>query len=276
MSKLEELFNIAMPTSYLTPLECFALVGIFFLTSIVGVVTGSTSLITVPVMLLFGVEPRSAVATNMLALVFMSAGGTLSFRGRNTIDRHRAPLLAILALAGSLLGALTLLLIPSRALPGVISVLVIIVALFSLFKPDAGITPPEKRHISLVMYLAGYLVTFILSIYGGFFSGGYVTLLTAAFVWFFGMTFIQAVSTTKLVNIVSSLSATIVFMHKGLVDYRLGTLLGLAMFIGAFIGGRLTLKIGNLWLRRIFMTAVIALVLKIAIHDLLLKMLAEK
>lgn len=265
-----------MPTSYLTPLECFALVGIFFLTSVVSVVTGSTSLITVPVMLLFGVEPRSAVATNMLALVFMSAGGTLSFRGRNTIDRRRAPLLAIFTLAGSVLGALTLLLIPSRALPGVISVLVVAVALFSLFKPDAGIVPPEKPQTSFAMYIAGYMVTFILSIYGGFFSGGYVTLLTAAFVWFFGMTFIQAVSTTKLVNIVSSLSATIVFMHKGLVDYGLGILLGLAMFIGAFIGGRFTLKISNLWLRRIFMTAVIALVLKIAIHDVLLKMLADR
>jgi uncharacterized membrane protein YfcA len=43
------------------------------------VVTGSTSLITGPVLIAFGIEPHVAVATNMLALVFMSAGGSLPF-----------------------------------------------------------------------------------------------------------------------------------------------------------------------------------------------------
>ena len=45
------------------------LVAVFFLTSVISVVTGSTSLITVPVMIAFGVEPHVAVATNMLALI---------------------------------------------------------------------------------------------------------------------------------------------------------------------------------------------------------------
>ncbi len=40
-----------------------ALAVIFFVTSLVTVVTGSTTLITVPLMLQFGLEPRTAVAT---------------------------------------------------------------------------------------------------------------------------------------------------------------------------------------------------------------------
>jgi hypothetical protein len=49
----------------------FWLMGIFFLTSAISVVTGSTSLITVPAMLQFHIEPRTALATNMFALTFM-------------------------------------------------------------------------------------------------------------------------------------------------------------------------------------------------------------
>ena len=67
-------------------MELLPLIVSFFVTSIVSVVTGSTSLITVPAMLQFGIEPRSAVATNMLALTLMNVGGSLSFRGRNIID----------------------------------------------------------------------------------------------------------------------------------------------------------------------------------------------
>jgi Sulfite exporter TauE/SafE len=55
------------------------LVAVFFFTAVISVVTGGTSLITVPVMMQFGIEPHVAVATNMLALIFSSLGGTLPF-----------------------------------------------------------------------------------------------------------------------------------------------------------------------------------------------------
>jgi hypothetical protein len=56
------------------------LVAVFFLTSVISVVIGSTSLITVPVVISLGIEAHVAVATNMLA--FMSVGGSLPFMGR--------------------------------------------------------------------------------------------------------------------------------------------------------------------------------------------------
>jgi len=241
---------------------------IFFLTSIVSVVTGSTSLITVPAMLQFGIEPRSAIATNMLALTLMSAGGGLSFQGRNIIDRRRLPLLSILTLGGSIIGAMLLLVIPSHAMPAIISILIIDVAIFSVMKGDRGV-PAEKQEKSRLSEFSGYIITFVLAIYGGFFSGGYVTMLTIAFVALFGMTLLQAVSTTKIINLFSSLVATLVFAWRGLVDYRLGILLGIVMFAGGLIGGKLALKISSIWLRRVFLGVVLALALKTLFYDFL-------
>jgi uncharacterized membrane protein YfcA len=115
--------------------------------------------------------------------------------------------------------------------------------------------------------LAGYVLTFLLGIYGGFFSGGYVTVLTAVYVAVFRFTFVEAIATTKLMNIFSSAVATGVFMWHGLVDYRLEIILGATMFVGALLGARLAIRIGNLWLRRIFLTAVWALGLKALFFD---------
>jgi hypothetical protein len=70
------------PTGYdyrVSPEKLSILIGAFFLTSVVSAVTGSTSLITVPVMIALGIEPHVAIATNMLALTFMSAGASLPF-----------------------------------------------------------------------------------------------------------------------------------------------------------------------------------------------------
>src|ERR1035437_4306296 len=91
-----------------------ALTVIYFLTALVTVVTGSTTLITVPVMLQFGIEPRTAVATNMLALMMLSFGGTLPFVNTSAIDRPRTPLLVALTLAGSAAGALLLFAVPPK------------------------------------------------------------------------------------------------------------------------------------------------------------------
>ncbi|MBR8835216.1 MAG: sulfite exporter TauE/SafE family protein [Stigonema ocellatum SAG 48.90 = DSM 106950] len=228
---------------------------IFLLASIISVIAGSTSLITVPVMLEFGVEPRIAIATNMLALTFMSFGGTLPFIGKRLINTRRLPLLIFLTLIGSMLGALLVLVIPSKSMPLIISISMIAVAIFSIAYRNAGVVFVEVIP-SQIAEVAGYIATFLLGIYGGFFSGGYVTLLTAAYVMFFRMTFVEAIATTKLINIFSSLIATLIFTKEGIVNYQLGIILGVAMFIGGVIGGRMTLKLSNLWLQRIYLTVV--------------------
>lgn len=238
--------------------QLFILVVIFLIVSIISVITGSTSLITVPVMLQFGIEPRTALATNMFALTLMSVGGTLPFIGKGIIDRRRLPLLVLLTIIGSILGALLVLIVPSKSMPLIISISMILVTVFSLINRNAGIAP-TKTIPSKIAELIGYTVTFLLGIYGGFFSGGYVTLLTAVYVMFFAMTFVQAIATTKFINIFSSLIATIIFIKYGIVNYQLGIILGFVMFIGGIIGGNLSLNLSNVWLKRIYLTAVIIL-----------------
>jgi hypothetical protein len=259
---------------YLLPFALLLLALLFFATSVVGVVTGSNSLITVPAMFQFGIDPRVAVATNMFGLTFMAVGGTLPFLGKGTIDRRRLPLLITLTLVGSVLGALLVLVVSSEKLPLIISVAMIAVAAFTLLKRQVGVIPPETTP-SRSTEITAYALTFALAVYGGFFSGGYVTLLTAVFVALFGMTFVEAVATTKIVNVFSSFIATLIFMWRGLVDYKLGVLLGLSMFAGAFVGARVSLRLNNLWLRRIFLATVILFALKILLYDFLWRSFAR-
>jgi uncharacterized protein len=232
------------------------LIAIFFLTSLISVVTGSTSLITVPVMIAFGIEAHVAVATNMMALIFMSLGGSLPFVQKGVIERRLLPVSIVLTLIGSTTGALLLLRVPVRALQLTIAVAMIAVAAFSLIRRDRGTT---EHSVSNSRQAVGYVATFALAVYGGFFSGGYVTMLTAVFVLLFGLTFLQAVATTKVVNVFSSAIATVVFAWHGVVDYKLGTVLGVTMFLGAVIGGNITMRLPAVWLRRIFLLAVIGL-----------------
>lgn len=237
------------------------LVILFFITSAIGVVTGSNSLITVPAMFQFGVEPRVAVATNMFGLTFMAIGATIPFLRQGAIDKKKVSPLIALTVIGSAIGAALVGYISDKTMPIVVSVSMIVVTIFTLIKPGAGITAAAES-ISRNRLTATYALTFLLGIYGGLYSGGYVTMLTALLVAFFGMTFSESVASTKLINVFSSLIASIIFMWQGLVDYRLGAILAVTMFVAAYAGAKVVTKLNDLWLKRIFIATVLVLAIK--------------
>jgi uncharacterized membrane protein YfcA len=235
----------------ITGLPLLILILVFFLTSGISVITGSTSLLT-------------------FALTFMSVGGFLPYLRDNVIDRKRIPWLITLTLAGSGCGGMLLLVVPQSSITVVVSIAMIGVGMFSLFYREAGLQTSEMRPGQFAEF-TGYTLTFILGIYGGFFSGGYVTILTAVYVLCFRMTFLEAVATTKVANVFSSGISTLIFMRHGLIDYRLGAALGATMFIGALLGSHVARRLGNAWLRRVYMTAVWLLALKTLLYDVIAK-----
>jgi uncharacterized membrane protein YfcA len=243
----------------MTNLDLIILVVLFFVTSIVGVVTGSNSLITVPVMFQFGIEEKRAIATNMFGLTFMAIGATIPFLRQGKIEPRKLTPLIVLTVVGSALGALLVGYITNQSLRLVVSIAMIAVVVFTLVRSGPGKAASFPS--------IGYVVTFLLAIYGGLYSGGYVTILTAAFVAFMGMDYAESVGSTKLVNVFSSGVATVVFMWQGLVDYRLGAILAVTMFAGAYVGAHYASKMNEVWLRRIFLATVVLLAIK-TLYDL--------
>lgn len=236
------------------------LVIVFFLTSVVGVVTGSNSLIAVPVMFQFGIEPRVAVATNMFGLVFMAVGGTIPFVRQGKIDYARTSPLIALTIVSSALGAAIVGFITGETIRLIVSAAMIAVVIFTLVRPRSGVV--EERAVSRASLVATFFLTFALGVYGGLYSGGYVTVLTAVLVAFFGMSYSESVASTKLINVFSSTVATAIFMWQGLVDYKLGLVLGVTMFVGAYVGAHYVTKLNDIWIRRIFLTTVLLLAIK--------------
>lgn len=236
------------------------LIIVFFLTSVVGVVTGSNSLIAVPAMFQAGIDPKTAVATNMFGLVFMAVGGTIPFVRQGKIDYGKVSPLIVLTVISSAIGAAIVGYISNEAIKLIVSLAMIAIVIFTIVKRRSGTDKPVP--VSRGAQAVTFVLTFLLGIYGGLYSGGYVTVLTAALVGFYGMTYSESVASTKLINVFSSLIATAVFMWQGLVDYRLGIILGLTMFAGAYVGAHYVTKLNDIWIRRIFLTTVFLLAIK--------------
>lgn len=240
------------------------LVILFFVTTSVGVVTGSNSLITVPVMFQFGIDPKVAVATNMFGLTFMNIGASLLFVQHKKIEYRRLWPLVMITVFASALGAFLVGAFSSEAVPVFVTISMFVVVGFTLIKRNSGVGSVASEDISRAGTAVTLVLTLVLGVYGGMYSGGYTTMLTAVLVGFYGFSFTQAVAGTKFINAFSSAVATAVFAWQGLIDYFLGIILGVTMFVAAYVGARTVTKLDDVWLRRIFLAAVVLLALKTA------------
>src|SRR4051812_25600352 len=149
-----------MPTSAL-----IILIVLFFITTVIGVVTGSNSLITVPVMFQFGIDEKVAVATNMFGLTFMSVGATIPFVRKGKIDYKKVSPLVVLSIISSAIGAVLVGYITNQSLKLIVSIAMIAVGVFILVRRGNGSdesTSPTPGHLILT-----YVLVFLLGIYGG-------------------------------------------------------------------------------------------------------------
>lgn len=234
---------------------------ITFIVSFFSVSTGGTSLITVPILISLGMPPQNAVATNMFGLIFLSLGGVFGFRSQ-AINKAKLIPLSLLTIAGSAIGAYIVAIIDQYILKKAIGIAICLLAIFVISNSKLGFKS-RKNQTSKNNIAIGTIAIFALGVYGGFFSGGYVTILSYILILLFGISFLEAAFTSKVLNVCSSISACAIFFHRGLIDVNVGVVLAIAMTIGAFFGAKTAIFKGNLWVRNAMIIATIALAVKL-------------
>ena len=206
---------------------------------VVTAIVGGASLITFPALLAAGLPAIIANASNSVALTpanLVAGFGDLQRLPR--WDRSLAGLCA-LAVAGSVAGAVLLLLTPEKAFTAVVPVLIgLATILFALSGRIRGwIASRATRGGS--SHRLGMVLFAPVAVYGGYFGAGMSVMLLA----------ILSVSRTEeyrannvIKNLLSGLTglvAVVVFIHQGVVAWppTLTTMAG--GLVGGFLGGRL-------------------------------------
>ena len=139
----------------MSPWQFVFLALVFLVTSVIGVVTGSNSLITVPVMFQMGMDEKVAVATNMFGLVFMAVGGAIPFIRAGTVSFKGLSPLIILTVAGSALGAAIVGLISNQSIKIIVTVGMIAIVVFTVSKSGPKRVPDESVAGAAPLRVAG-------------------------------------------------------------------------------------------------------------------------
>lgn len=217
-------------------------------------------MITIPALIFLGLPPDRAIATNALS-IFGALASALPRFSRAKATRWGTGLKLIpLSIIGGFIGSKALVRTNADALYVVVGLLLLLLVPIILLNGDRGIKgfKASKSRIAL-----GGLVFFAVMIYGGFFGAAAGIFARYALIFFFGMTYIESSATSLFTASFLSITALMVFIAHGLVDWELGLPMMAGMYIGGAIGAKTALEKGNAWVRIIFVVIIAASAVKL-------------
>jgi uncharacterized membrane protein YfcA len=111
----------------------------------INTVVGSGTLITFPILLAFGVPPVTANVSNTIGLVPGVASGVVGYRRELAGQRARAIRLGSASVVGGVIGAVLLLVLPSKAFSAIVPALIVVGLLLVVLQPRISAWV-DRRH----------------------------------------------------------------------------------------------------------------------------------
>ncbi|MBM6620543.1 TSUP family transporter [Micrococcaceae bacterium RIT802] len=234
----------------------------------IDAVVGGGGLLQLPALLLVpGITPVQALATNKLGSIFGTTTSAITYYRRAHPDLKTALPMAGIALIGSFGGAIVATLLPSSVFKPIIVAALIAVAIFTAVKPTVG-ELTALRHSGRRHYAVAGVIGLVIGFYDGLIGPGTGSFLIIAMVVFLGYNFLASSAKAKIVNMATNLGALAFFLPSGHLLWGLGLLLGLANMVGGYLGARMAVSKGSKFIRVVFLVVVGVLVLRLG-YDVL-------
>ena len=244
------------------------LVVMGFVASFIDSVVGGGGLISTPALLWAGLPPLTALGTNKIAATMGSLTSFVQFVRSGRMDTELIKKLFPISFLGSVLGVFTVRSVPADFLKPLVVVMLIGVAVYSVFKKDWG-TKSTYQGLTKRMLLLSGVVAFVFGFYDGFFGPGTGSFLLFAFLMI-GFDFIGSAANGRALNFASNIAAFITFSMLGIADYGYALPMGIAMIFGAICGTKMALMKGAAYVRPLFIGVTTILIGK-QLLDLFLK-----
>lgn len=229
----------------------------------IDAVVGGGGLLQLPVLLMVpGITPVQALATNKMGSIFGTSTSAVTYYRRVKPDLRTALPMAGVALVGSVCGAVVASSLPGSVFKPIIVAALIAVAIFTAVKPNIG-EFTALRHTGKKHYIVAVTIGGVIGFYDGMIGPGTGSFLVIALVSLMGYAFLEASAKAKIVNLATNAGALMIFLPHGSLLWGIGLILGGANMAGGYLGARTAVKQGNKFIRIVFLVVVAALIIKL-------------
>jgi len=140
------------------------------------------------------------------------------------------------------------------SLTGIIGIAILLALPILFLKRDLGV---KRRVVTREKRSLGYISYFLIITFYALIGAGVGVLISYVLMLFFGFTIIEAKATDTIPHLLLAVMSLIIFSASGIVDYALGIVLFIGMLAGGYIGAHAVVRIGDKWVKIIFIITVV-------------------
>lgn len=242
------------------PYHLSLLIAVAAAAGFVDAIAGGGGLLTLPALLLSGMPPSEALATNKLQGTFGVASASTRYYQAGEIDLRRLRWPVLATAAGAALGALAVAYVDASMLRKVMPYALLAAALYFALAPYLRDHTPRT---ALTPAPFAFALAGPIGFYDGFFGPGAGSLYTLAFLAFAGVGLMRATAHAKILNFTSNLFSLAVFLLAGHVNFAIGLPMAAGQAAGAWAGSHIALKHGAWLIRPLLVITTAAAALKL-------------
>ncbi|MCB5265269.1 MAG: TSUP family transporter [Candidatus Cloacimonetes bacterium] len=234
-----------------------------FLAGFIDAIAGGGGLISLPAYWSAGIPPHMALGTNKFSSCSGTIFSTARFFHAKMIDVPVALIGAVMALAGSWLGASTALRISGEFLNYLLIILIPLITVVVLLRKNLGFS--DTAHLLKLGFRLslGALAGLIIGFYDGFFGPGTGTFLILIYSVLLHYDFVRANGNSKVVNLASNMAAVVTFAVHGQILYPIAIPAAVCGIAGNLLGSKMVVLRGNKIIRKVFILALILLLIRV-------------
>ena len=231
-----------------------------FVAGVVDSIAGGGGLITVPALLLAGLPPVQALATNKVQGAFGAGTAALAYARKGHVNLSAQTIPALLSFAAAFAGSKLVPHIPTEAMKVILPVILIGIAAFFALKP--GLSDADRhRRLTPALFTAAFVPA--IAFYDGLIGPGTGSFFMIGFVLLAGHGVLKATAHTKLLNFASNIGSVLAFALIGAPLWKLGLAMGVAQIVGAQIGTHLAIRIGARLIKPLLVVTSAAMALRL-------------
>ena len=230
-----------------------ALVAAAFAAGAINSIAGGGTLITFPILIWLGLDPKIANATSTVALWPGLFGGLFGYRRELENSSQLLVRLGLTSVVGGALGAALLIWTPSPIFARLVPFLILFATV--LFMVQGSINrrlrlQPLTTQPGAYWWLGATVFQFFSAIYGGYFGAGNGILMLAA-MGLLGLHDIHRANGVKnFLGICINSIAVLSFGLSHLVVWGDALIMAGAALAGGYFGASMAVRIGQVWVRR--------------------------
>ncbi len=223
-------------------------------------IAGGGGVITIPALLIAGLNPITALATNKVQGLFGAGMAAINYARAGHVNLFAQMPSALMSFAASIAGALLASFLPTDVIRLGLPVLLIAVALFFAFKPGLDDLDRVQR-ISPALFMIAFVP--VIGFYDGLLGPGTGAFFMLGFVALGGYGVLKATAHTKLLNFASNVGATLAFALVAKPLWVTGLCMGAGQMAGAYLGSKLAMKVGSRVIKPVLVIASTAMAIKL-------------